>query len=201
MTSELQQNRYDQLIRRVGGIIGPGSKVSEALTELFPVIDVERVPAELLLLSGTKLCNGGDFLTGVAAQRSRIQLFNPAGSGHIATITLATISPSSTSGVVAGLVDIELANLVATSRFRDGRLGVADSPVCEVRKDNDAVIAPDVFQMNVLANSSIFLQDDNGIAVLTPGTGYQISTTTILLSLLVGFYWRERPAEPSELEL
>ncbi len=48
MGQELQQNRYDQLIRRVGGIIGPGSKVVEALGELFPVIDVENVPGELL---------------------------------------------------------------------------------------------------------------------------------------------------------
>ena len=50
---EVQQNRWDQLIRRVSGSIGPGSRVSETLSELLPVMDVERVPGELLRLMGT----------------------------------------------------------------------------------------------------------------------------------------------------
>jgi len=53
--TELQQNRYDQLLRRVGDLKGPGSKVNDVLQELFPTIDVENVPGELLFLMGTHI--------------------------------------------------------------------------------------------------------------------------------------------------
>ena len=38
--SQLQQSRYDQLLRRVGDLKGPGSKVNDVLHELFPMFDL-----------------------------------------------------------------------------------------------------------------------------------------------------------------
>jgi len=92
VTNEIQQNRYDQTLRRVTGIIGPGSKVAEVLTELFPVIDVERVPGELLILGGTDLAAGGASLDGGPGNSSEINLHNPPGSGKIITCTQILIT-------------------------------------------------------------------------------------------------------------
>jgi len=96
MTFEVQQTRWDRIIRRVSGSIGPGSRVSETLSELFPVLDVERVPGELLLLGGTAICVGANDNSGAAGQVARHQIFNPVGSGVIATVSKLIVASTVT---------------------------------------------------------------------------------------------------------
>jgi len=200
MTRDLQQNRYDQLIRRVGGIVGPGSKVAEALSELFPVIDVERVPGELLILGGTQICFGSARVDAAVAERPTVQIFNPAGSGKIVTLSTAIVSASLNGNIVAWQpTETELADLQSTARFRDTRLGFDNVPSAQIRSDSIAGAVGRIGQYSGLANTPYMIQDDNSVAVLAPGTGLEFQANSTDTILTVAFYWRERVAEQSEL--
>jgi len=198
--SEIQQNRYDQLIRRVAGIVGPGSKVAEALTELFPTFEVENVPGELLALGGTKLCCGAARNAAVAGQKTRIQLFNPVDSGHIITVTHVAVFAEAVSEFVNHAVrQIPLTTITSLERFRDGRFPTPGRPVGQIRLEfSVAQTDPDQI-LSIVNTTTLFLDDPNSLAVLPPGSGYEFGCQTNNISLVTAFRWRERPAEQSEL--
>lgn len=196
---ELQQTRYDQLIRRVGGLIGPGSKVSEVISELFPMIDVENVPGELLLLGGTRLCLGSAIITAAGGQFPAVQLFNPVNSGALITVSSITISPTATQTINYEVNATPLLATTASERFRDGRLLVAAVPTGQIRTDDLVAATNGNHQFIVQGNDFANLTDRNGIAVLSPGTGLEIGGSTAAGTILVNFNWRERVAERSEL--
>ncbi len=199
MTTELQQNRYDQLIRRVGGIIGPGSKVAEVVTELFPMIDVENVPGELLWLMGTGIAFGGNTIAAVAAEQPRGQLFNPPDSGKLVTITGAYASTSVTTTIVWGVRNNAIGAATGNESFRDRRAGGTLRPVAEMRSLSSAVAQAIEGRGRALADTTLKLEDPNGVAVLPPGWGFELSTGGSNLILDYSYFWRERPAEQSEL--
>ncbi len=199
MTSEIQQNRYDQLVRRVGGIIGPGSKVSEVITELFPVIDVERVPGELLLLAGMRLAHGGGTTTSAAGEVQSWQVFNPIGSGHLIVVTKAVLSAQSTDNFNLDITTTQFASNPGTETFRDSRLGTQD-PIGVIGEDSAVGATSPNFVVRVLGNTPYTWEDPNGIAVLFPGSGLNIGNATVQNIIVnAGFFWRERPFEQSEV--
>ena len=201
MTSDLQQTRYDQLVRRVGGIIGPGSKVAEALSELFPMIDVENVPSELLLLSGTRLGVGSALLVGVVAETPKIQLFNPAESNQLVTVTAIIASTGAVEVIEIDSTSVAIGAAVGGENFRDTRLGVATTTVAQVRVLSDAGGLPGTIRYRVLGNVPNALIVPNDIAVLAPGTGLTVGLEAQDGLLYVTFFWRERLALESELNL
>lgn len=198
--TELQQNRYDRLLRRVGDLKGPGSKVNDVLEELFPTIDVENVPGELLWLMGTRLCQGGGIVAGVAAVRSKMQVFNPVGSGKLVTITdvhAGVVGNTTTMRWGIGVTALTTEN--NSEVFRDTRELPPTAPTAQVRTETSATLSTGTSQTRQLQNQDLHLFDPNGLAVLAPGTGFEIGVSTNDIDLLVGFMWRERQAEPSEL--
>ncbi len=200
MTSELQQNRYDQLIRRVGGIIGPGSKVAEALSELFPTIDVERVPGELLLLGGTQLGHGGSIVTGAVATAPRIQLFNPIDSSKIITCTSIVVVTGSTEVVRSTVNQTALPSGIGVELVRDGRVPIPTRPIGQIRTQLTGVLADATVQWTQAADVPFYLTDPNGLSILPPGSGYGFGLGAVNTVLQVSFWWRERVAEQAELQ-
>jgi len=198
MTNELQQTRYDRLVRRVGGIIGPGSKVAEALAELFPVIDVENIPPELLALAGWNLAWQSTQRPAAVGETSTSEMFNPADSGTIMTITQVGIRVSITGNFVQmELTDTPLTTAATRGLFRDARAGIGRSTVAEFRSDDDIAVGGGP---RLLATSlQLLITDPNGIAVLTPGIGLRVGTQNLNTQLTVNYFWRERVAEASEL--
>lgn len=201
MTYEVQQTRWDRIIRRVTGSIGPGSRVSETISELMPVLDVERVPPELLLLGGTILGYGGASVGGVALEIPKIQLFNPAGSGNLVTITSCLVRAS--LGTLVRFTNESSARPTATTteRFRDSRGGVLAQPVAEVRTESVAGQIPAIGIFRMVANEPYVLKDVDSISILAPGTGFVLAPDIVEISFAVTFFWRERPVEQSELSL
>jgi len=198
--SELQQNRYDQLIRRVGGIVGPGSKVSEALTELFPIIDVETLKAELQVLSGTHLAFGGVRTPAVAAQFSSLQLFNPAGSGLILTLTEVRLSTSTASEVRIAFESATRGALALNGLFGDSRLGITPLATGQVFFANNVALTPNQGRVKCNANvDETIIYNPNGNWVIAEGTGLTFGMETANGLLQGNFLWRERVAEKSEL--
>lgn len=200
--SEIQQTRYDQLLRRVAGLIGPGSKVGDVITELLPVIDVENMPGELLRLSGTRLCLGGGTLGATAGQPSVGILENPADSGVLVTLervdfaatTTVTINYGVNNGLRAGTATL------GTEQFRDTRDVSPEVPTANVRTADNGNFALLAAQARALTSTNWFLDPNNSVCVLAPGTSFEIGPSVANITIIFAFTWRERVAEQSELQ-
>ena len=198
--AEIQQNRWDRIIRRVTGSVGTRSHVSESLSELFPVIDVERVPGELLVLGGTRLAHGGAVLVASPGNRGKIQLFNPAESNHLVTVTRILIRSAVTGALRVAMDAAARTNDSTAARYRDTRLGITQLPVAKVRSENTATAIAGIVQLFTIADVQLDIRDENGVAVLAPGTGISFGPDLINTAVSGSFFWREREALPSELQ-
>lgn len=197
--AEIQQTRYDQLLRRVAGIIGPGSKVGELITDLLPTFDVENLPGELYKLSGTDLAFGGASITGAAGEFASLALVNPVDSGHLVTITTLIITSDATGLIRFANSATPPTGLETPAQVRDSRQGAVNAPVAQVFNDSLVAGIAAVNRIGIATGVPITLNDANGIAVLAPGTRFVMNTETAAVLLTATFFWRERPAEPSEL--
>jgi len=198
MTYEVQQNRWDQLIRRASGSIGPGSRVSETLSELFPVLDVENTPGELLFLSGWRLGLASHVRAAAAGNNALMQIFNPVASGKLAVVTQVLIS-SDVAQIIEFDVTVTAIAATGNDRERDTRIGITELPSLQMQSINQPGSIAPVGQIFVEADVTFPLKDDNGLAVLAPGSGMVFSTTTQNSAMRTCFFWRERVAQDSEL--
>ncbi len=202
--TEIQQNRWDRLIRRAGNIVGGGSQVNDTLNELFPVFDVENMPAEMLALSTTRLAFGGALLAAAAAEGPTIQIFNPVGSAQLITVTRAILSHDVADTTVRwGITGSALTTGTSLEQFRETRFGFNATalPTGQIRTRSAVALANAAGQIRTLANTPFELWDENGLAVLVPGTGFEMGVSAAQSTIRVTYYWRERVAEPSELNL
>jgi len=200
--SEIQQTRYDRMVRRVAGIIGPGSKVGEVISELFPMIDVENPPAELLLLGGTQLGMGGNTLITGALNFGRIQVQNPVDSNHIITVTRVVLATNVAQILRGTVTNVLHPSVLGVSRQRDTRKDVLERPVGRIGQDAaPASFTTATVSLQVPADFPLQIEDQNALAVLAPGTAYEWGTGQVDTTFSCFYFWRERPAEPSELSL
>ena len=196
-SQDLQQARYDQLVRRVGALYGGGSKVVEVLPEVFPVLELEDTTPELLALSGWRTAWQSTERTSTGINLSTSQLFNPVNSNQLVVITRVDLLVDPAAVVQAQVVDTVLAAGVS-GLFRDSRFGVPRSTVAQASSLDGGTTGGGLrFLLQIDVNFSI--SDDNGICVLAPGTGMQFGTTGPATKLLVNYWWRERLAQESEL--
>jgi len=198
--TEIQQNRWDRLIRRSANVVGGGSQVNDTLNELFPVLDVENVPSELLALMGMTLGMCSTSLGASAGEFNHHQLFNPANSGNLIVITQIMFANTSGGGTMRLSNAIAaLTTLAGNERRRDTRRGVNAELVGQNRSDQSAVSGGLDMRFRILQDVMTYLRDDNGLTVLFPGTGTTISTESMNNGSQVTFLWRERPFEPAEI--
>jgi len=201
MSDEIQQNRYDQLVRRVTGIIGPGSKVSEVITELFPMIDVERVPGELLFLMGTRLGFSGASVTAGAGITSKLQLFNEEDSGKLITVTFMWLGTDTTQILTFGVENASRGAAIGPGEFRDTRAPPGEPTTGTVFFELSAPTINLTARVHMIADRTLKISDENGIFVLDPGTGLTVAPQVQQTQITVTYFWRERVAEQSELNL
>jgi len=200
MTFEVLTARWDQIIRRVTAGIGPGSRVSETLSELFPVMDVERVPGELLILGQTDICMGATPTTGAAAEFGSVQLFNPDDSGKIITVSSVIVSTSTSQRIRGAFFPVGGAGTQQnTERFRDKRRGETDQPTGQIRTRSIGAAVITVFECRVLTGTPFPFADENSFCVLSPGFGFEFQTTVAQTAITVTYLWRERVAVEAEL--
>jgi len=201
MTYEVQQTRWDRIVRRVSGSIGHGSRVSETISELFPVMDIERVPGELLVLGGTHICNGAASVAGAAGEVPNVSLFNPIDSNTLLTITQIAIRVDSLQRVRIAFDQTSAGARVNTERFREGRLITATNlPVGQVFTFSNPSQAAQQVELGVGDFNSLILKDENSMGVLSPDTKCTVAGTIVATTIRVTFWWRERPAEQAELQ-
>ena len=197
--TELQQNRYDRLLRRVGGLIGAKSMVNDVLGELFPMIDVENLNAELALLSGTRLGFSSSTQGAIVGSFNHSQLFNPANSNVLIVLERVDFQSNSTQIVFFQITPIALTNQTTNSVLRDTREGLTARMVGQVREVQQVAPLTRTGAIGVVADETFTLDDKRGLFVLGPGRGLTFATSTNNTSLVVNYLWRERVAEVSEL--
>ncbi len=200
MGYEVQQTRWDRIVRRITGSVGPGSRVAETIAELMPVLDVERVPPELLFLGGTRIVMGNCTVPAVPATFAYASVLNPVDSGNLIVVTQAQIYSTAADRIRISLTE-NVAPVAGTQAIRDGRAGVQGVAVGRCLIDNNLGPGGIEGQLRVLAATPVFWEDVNGIAVLPPGISLLLTTSAVNTGLEVNFMWRERPAEESELSL
>lgn len=200
MTFEVQQNRWDQTIRRTSGSIGPGSRVSETLGELFPVFDIENLPLELMLAAGWTLGQGVADKIAVVGRFSKIQLFNPAGSGKLIVPTRIDLSVNVGINCEYSLAEAALAVDVGNVVARDTREGITGAGVGQMRIDDTAGSLSPFGQFVVQGSVTFTFTDANGLFVLAPGTGIALGASVANRNIVGNFLWRERVALQSELQ-
>jgi len=198
-SQDLQTARYDQLIRRVGGLYGGGAKVVEALPELFPVLELEDTTPELIALTGWRTAWQNIAQAPSLLELSAVQLSNPVGSGLIAAVTQFIVRLDTVQDVHASVTSNLFTSASIRGLFRDGRFGGNRNTGLELRSDNDIVTNAGFAVFITPAFSLFTVRDDNGLAVLTPGTALQVGTAAVNVDINVTYFWRERPALPSEI--
>jgi len=200
--AELQQTRYDKFIRRVANIVGAGAIVTETLQEVFPTIDVETQVGELMLLGGTQICFGGGLILGAAGEAGKAQLFNPVNSGKIITLTAVRATLTGTSIFRWGISSVTaLTTHLQTQVLRDTRGLPPARPTGEIRVQSAVALAAGTNQVRLLSSVILQLQEENGVAVLLPGTGFEMGPSNNILTLNFSFSWRERTLEAAEINL
>ena len=199
MSNDLQTAAYDQLVRRVGGLLGGGSKVTETLSEVFPVLELEGGPVELKFLRGWRLGMGSATNAAVAANFLLFQIFNPVGSGQIIVPTRMDIWSASAQDVGYAATDVALATSVTNEEQRDTRIGVSEATVGQLRTAAQVGAPTASGRLTLVADTVFTLTDLDGVFVLAPGTGVTFFTTVLNTDFNMSFLWRERQALDSEL--
>ena len=194
----IQTARYDGLIRRLFSIKGGGSLMAETLGDAFPVIQLEGGPIELLRLSDFILGIGGLLATSGVGETNAVQLFNPAGSGKLIMPTKMLLAMSSTNVNFMGVTSVALAT-ASVGRQRDTREGVGARAVGQIRTGVDATVPVGAGRFRLTNNVPEEYTDPDGLAVLAPGTAFTVVSLSTNVTIQVTFFWRERTAEPSEL--
>lgn len=197
--TEIQQNRWDQLVRRVANVVGGGSQVGDTLNELFPVLDVESVPIELLALSRYQVAMGTSSFGALAANNNAHQLFNPAGSTSLLVLTTCIFHAGTSQNMRMAVSTTPLTTDVGNVVRRDTREGVTARVIGQNRAVQQAAGIAAHMIIRVEANVSYTLRDQNGLFVLFPGTGITLSTSVQNGATACGWWWRERVFEPAEI--
>jgi len=164
------------------------------------MFDVENVPAELLLLSGARLCAANLFLAaGGPTFFSTGLLRNNAGSG-----TIARLIEISVTAVQQNLVlgpTLNSAATTGTRAFVDGRVFGEGTTLITMGSNNNLVIGSFFYAVNTGADGTVIYRPPVAISVISPGTAFSVGCAAVDTALNLSFLWIERQAQPSELNL
>lgn len=194
----VQTGAFDNLIRRLYSIKGGGSELSETLGDVFPILDLENLPSELLLLRGWVLGMGRIANTSAIATNNAHQLFNPAGSGLLVVLTSLRLTANDAQIVNFGPAFTALVTTSVAGAWRDTREAVIKATTSLLQEEDNGT-ASTFGSIELVSGVTFQMSDPNGLAVLLPGTAFRITDQTTNKVLRSSWMWRERPFEPSEV--
>ena len=164
------------------------------------MIDVENVPAELLLLSGSRLCMGTALLgAGGATFFGQMLLRNDAESGVIAR--LIEIDVTSPAGTIVLGPTLNSDTAIGVQAFADTRV-FGEGTALKIQGSNNNLVFGSLFWAPSTAPDGRYVwRPPAAISVIAPGSAFSVSNGSDNESLRVNFLWIERQAQPSELNL
>lgn len=183
-------------------LVGEGALVTGVLPDVFPTIEVEDLQTDGWGVAGWRPAMGGSDITGAVGENPIIQILNPNGSGQIAVIEWAMFGTNTTGTIGFNIHDAVLTTAEVSMRWRDRRFPTLQFPVVQIREVSQVGV-PIVAPMNVrlAANVPLIFEPPKGFMVLAPGTGFALQHVTTASRLTAQFFWRERPADPAELNI
>lgn len=199
MTSPIQINRWDRLVRRLSGIVGEGSIVTGTLPDVFPVLELENLETDSWLDAGWKLCFGFEEIID-ALLNVEIALENLVGSNMLVIVESIEISVSGDTPIeygtnAAGTVLAGSSNDFST--MRDSRATGTRRPVTQVSEGTAIPFSP-FGRFRMLGGTREILAPPKGFGVLAPGNMFVVRCSTANITTAVTYFWRERLIEPSE---
>jgi len=174
--------------------------VSDALGELFPMLDVENMPLELKLLGGMRTFFGGSKTGSVAANLNHVQLFNPDESEALVIVERVILTSNTAQEIEYAMTNSAITNNIGNIHPRDTRLTISDSSVAQNRQVTQVGGLPTIGIFRLEQNVSFDLFNANGLFCLAPNSGITFAAVSTNSSLAVTWHWRERVAESSELD-
>jgi len=193
----LQTGRLENLIRRWGSIKGGGSVLSETLGDVFPVLDLENLPPELLLPAGISMVSGSVSATGGVGDLGGVGILNLAGSGMILTLTKFHVKTAAVQGISCGLRTPRTPDI--NTRNMDSRSAQNFNGAARLFSEAATGGALGNFIIDTQADIDREVTVPHGICVLAPGGTFQL-TASITNTLIRATFWAYlRLAEPSEL--
>lgn len=201
--NQIQGGRWDTFLRRLLPI--KDRSIAPILaSELVGQVVVQEWEPEFFKLRDEALGIAVANQVAVAAEFSHNKIRNPIDSGSLVVLEKIIIRP----GAAALLEIVTSASLAAgfTDRptgFRDlrsGALTAAGVTVAQVSSDSN------VAQLGGLASAlfdvaSGVINELELTFILPPGTELLVRVLTVNVGLATTFFWRERPAERSELDI
>lgn len=200
--NQIQGGRWDKFLRRLFPI--KDRSIAPILaSELVGQVVVQEWSTEMYKLRGDNLAVAMGAIGPIALEFSHIKIRNPQLSGNLVIVERLMITTGANLTVVAAFEGIEIAGFtpIATS-FRDSRSNSATlvgNTVAVVSTNTDLAQlgGTAVARWQVLSTDS---KESAFPLVLGPGSGMIIRAATVNIGLRVTLFWRERVAEPSELE-
>jgi len=193
----LQTGRLENLIRRWGSIKGGGSVLSETLGDVFPILDLENLPPELLLPAGISMFAGSVSATGSAGNLAGIGIVNSVDSGMILTITKFHVKTVAVQAISCG-IQTPIATAINT-RNLDTRSAQNFQGSARLFGSSNTAGVLGNFIIDTQATIDREVTVPHGIVVLTPGTSFQCTASVVATLLRGTFFGYLRLAEPSEL--
>jgi len=165
------------------------------------MFDVENVPAELLLLAGTRLCMGTiSSAAGGVGFFSQTIIRNPAQSGVVGRIIAIDARIDVVGNIVIGPSENSLTSGGARA-FADTRV-FGEGTTLVLEQANNLLSAGSTFYViRDQLIEGVKFEPPGGIAVLAPGGGLQVSPQGSDRGITASYIWVERVAQPSELNL
>ncbi|NUO87669.1 MAG: hypothetical protein HOQ37_16370 [Cupriavidus sp.] len=170
-------------------MIGSGDFFDRRISGTVDVID----GAKARTLGGIAF-SGYAASAAVAAQYSRLQLWNPAGSGKRLVVESVTQMTGSTgaNGITMGFNAVALTTAIAFGLCK--RSGVADSTAGQLRSDSTAAAAGAFNMMgSSLPASNTYQQKPVEPVLLEPGYGLVMQGASVNIAVSGMFEWYEEP--------
>lgn len=163
---------------------------TELLSGIVPVAKVARVDLPMI---------GGIGIGALAANRSMIQIFNPAGSNTDLLIKRIWVSSGTTGTLLLRTHDTALTNLATGTGSMVRQEGSSQvAPIGQIRSVQGAAVGTSIGVVKVIEDATLplefFLGDGEHFDgfVIQPGRGILISPDTDNRSLAATFEWLER---------
>jgi len=201
--NQIQGGRWDEFLRRLLPV-KDRSIAPIVASELVGQIVVQEWEPEFYKLRNENLCMARASQAPVAAEFGHCKIRNPELTGTLVILEQIWLRAASdmvfdfaTEGVeIAGFTQEE----TAFRDLRSGGLTAVGVTKADVSIDtNVAMVGGDsVGRVTVLALDSKTLEFP---VILPPGFGFIVRANTVNVGITVTFLWRERAAEPSELDI
>jgi len=207
--TEIAGGRWDNLLARLFPI--KGRPISPSMSpEIQPVVVVQPDEPELGLLRNERLYASAVRVAPGGGNLAQFLLRNPATSNGLIVLERVLLSTEALCNLDARLqplpappVDLATIGNPATRDTRQA-MGVATSAVpgfgiFSVQTALVALAGAIIWNTQVNAAVHIELIGSANPIVLGPNTAFALQGQTVNVAVQAAFFWRERPAEPSEL--